>query len=150
VNKSLLDSVVFIAYAVAMSEPLTLADLAEQSGLPARTIRFYIARGLLDGPTKAGRAAAYTRDHLARLERIKDLQTGGRTLAEITHLLAAPDGPAMTAAPHAAWYQHMPHDDVMVFVRADVSPWRMKQIRTAVDNLAAQLQTEPMKGNSPQ
>ena len=29
-----------------MKEELTLADLAESSGLPARTIRFYIARGL--------------------------------------------------------------------------------------------------------
>ena len=51
--------------------------------MPARTIRFYIARGLLDGPVKAGRGAVYTADHLARLERIKEMQAEGRMLAEI-------------------------------------------------------------------
>jgi DNA-binding transcriptional MerR regulator len=130
-----------------MSEPLTLADLAEHSGIPARTIRFYIARGLLDGPTKAGRAAAYTQDHLSRLDRIKSLQTEGRTLAEITHLLTAPEAPIPTVAPSAAWYQHILHDDVMVFVRADASPWRMKQIRTAIDQMAAQINPETHERN---
>jgi len=125
-----------------MSDALTLAELSEQSGIPGRTIRFYIARGLLDGPAKAGRGAAYTAEHADRLEKIKALQTEGRTLSEIIHLLA---GPALATAtpPTAAWYQHIVTDDVMVFVRADASPWRMKQIRAAVEKLAAQLQTEP-------
>ena len=35
-----------------MSNSRTLAELSEESGIPARTIRFYIARGLLDGPVK--------------------------------------------------------------------------------------------------
>ena len=61
----------------------TLAELAEAAGIPARTIRFYIARGLLDGPLKAGRGAVYTAEHLARLEKIKTLQAEGRMLAEI-------------------------------------------------------------------
>jgi DNA-binding transcriptional MerR regulator len=128
-----------------MSE-YTLAELSEQSGIPARTIRFYVARGLLDGPAKAGRGAAYTASHAARLEQIKALQSEGRTLAEITHLLT---GPATVKAnlPAAAWYQHVVSEDVMVFVRADSSPWRMKQIRAAIDNLAAQLQTEPHERN---
>jgi DNA-binding transcriptional MerR regulator len=56
---------------------MTLAEVAEASGLLERTIRFYIARGLLDGPIKGGRAAAYTAEHVARLERIKHLQAAG-------------------------------------------------------------------------
>ena len=59
-------------------------------------------------------------------------------LSEIVHLLGA-GPPAETAPPPAAWWQHVIHDDVMVLVRGDVSPWRMKQIRAAIDNLAAQL-----------
>ena len=59
-----------------MSKFKTLAELSEESGTPARTIRFYIARGLLDGPLKAGRGAVYTAEHLARLEKIKE--TAGR------------------------------------------------------------------------
>ena len=121
-----------------MSKGKTLAELAEASGIAARTIRFYIARGLLDGPVKAGRGAEYTEQHLARLEKIKELQAAGRMLAEIAHDLAE-GPPAPAAAPPAAWWQHVIHDDVMVWVRSDVSPWRMKLIRAAVDDLAARL-----------
>ena len=117
---------------------MTLADLATESGIPARTIRFYIARGLLSGPVKAGRGAAYTAQHLARLGEIQKLQSAGRTLSEIIHLLSAGPAPAPASLPTACW-QHVVDDDVMVLVRGDVSPWRMKQIRAAIDNLAEQL-----------
>ena len=66
-----------------MSESMTLAELAEASGLPARTIRFYIARRVLSGPGKAGRGAAYGPEHLKRLQQIQRLQSQGRTIAEI-------------------------------------------------------------------
>ncbi|MFM8393601.1 MAG: MerR family transcriptional regulator, partial [Acidobacteriota bacterium] len=68
-------------------EELSLADLAERSGTPARTIRFYIARGLLAGPLKAGRGASYGEEHLARLREIRDLQANGLTLTEIARRL---------------------------------------------------------------
>ena len=121
-----------------MSDSLTLAELSDASGIAARTIRFYISRGLLEGPVKAGRGAEYTAAHLAQLEKIKALQADGKTLSEIVHEVGGGPEPAATAAP-AAWWQHVIHDDVMVFVRGDVTPWRMKQIRAAIDNLAAQL-----------
>lgn len=124
-----------------MSRSFTLAELAEQSGLAARTIRFYIARGLVDGPVKAGRGAVYTEAHLARLQQIQALQAEGRTLAEITHALSDSPEPVVSS-PAATWHQHLLDEDVMVFVRADASPWRMKQIRAAIDTLAAQLKTE--------
>lgn len=121
-----------------MSEAQTLTELSEQSRIPARTIRFYIARGLLDGPAKAGRGAVYTAEHLTRLEEIKQLQSQGRMLAEIAQIL---DGgpPAQTASPPSSWWQHVIADDVMVWVRADVSPWRTKQIRGAIDELASRV-----------
>ncbi len=121
----------------------TLAELSAASGIPARTIRFYIARGLLGGPVKAGRGAVYTEQHLERLEKIKALQAEGRMLADIAHDLAG--GPPAQTAP-SPWWQHAIQDDVMVWVRGDVSPWRMKQIRAAVGELAARLR-EPE--NSP-
>ena len=61
----------------------TLVELAEVSGVPARTIRFYIARGLLAPPLVGGRAACYNEEHLKELHRIKTLQRQGRTLAQI-------------------------------------------------------------------
>jgi len=117
--------------------PLSLSDLAERSGLPARTIRFYIARGILAGPVKSGRAAEYTDDHLARLERIKSLQAKGRTLSQIAPAL---DAPKPSAAPPTAWWQHAVADDVIVMVRADGTPWRTRQIRAAIEEFARSVQ----------
>lgn len=122
-----------------MDNARTLAELSKQSGIPARTIRFYIARGLLGGPVKPGRGAVYTAEHLARLERIRQLQAEGRMLAEIAHDLS-PGPPAQSAVPPSPWWQHVIQEDIMVWVRGDVTPWRMKHIRAAVDDLASRLQ----------
>ncbi len=121
-----------------MSEERTLAELAEASGIPARTIRFYISRGLLDGPSKAGRGAVYTGAHLERLEKIKALQAQGRHLSEIAPLVEG----AHAAPPRyrsEAWWQHSIADDVLVLTRSDVSPWRQKQIRDVLDEMALRL-----------
>ena len=120
-----------------MKAPTTLAELAEAAGLPARTIRFYITRGLLSGPLKSGRSAAYTAEHLARLNRIKRLQAEGRTLTDIARTLGGGSGESAPSA--TAWWQHAIADDVMVWVRADAAPWRIKQVRTALDGFARQV-----------
>ena len=121
-----------------MNGEKTLAELADASGIPARTIRFYISRGLLDGPAKAGRNAVYTAAHLERLEKIKSLQAEGRLLSEIAPLVegAAAERPGY---PSTAWWQHAIADDVLVWTRGDVSPWRQKQIRDAIDELELRL-----------
>jgi DNA-binding transcriptional MerR regulator len=139
-NETVLDSVDIsgISSFLGMSISKTLVELSEESSLAARTIRFYIARGLLEGPVKGGRGAVSTVEHLARLEKIKELQAEGRTLSEIAHILNS--GPIEIAAPPSPWWQYVIQDDVLVWVRGDVSPWRMKQIRAAVDEITSRLQ----------
>ena len=66
---------------------LSLADVSRSSGLPGRTIRYYIAQGLLPGPDKAGRGAVYGTGHLQRLAEIGQLQAQGLTLREIARQL---------------------------------------------------------------
>lgn len=129
-----------------MSNLKTLAELSEESGTPARTIRFYIARGLLDGPVKSGRGAVYTPEHLTRLEKIRQLQSEGRMLAEIAHELNG-GPPAETAISPEPWWQYRVEEDVTILVRGDVSPWRMKQIREAIDDFASRLR-EPDNNNN--
>ena len=121
-----------------MSEGKTLAELSESSGIPARTIRFYIARGLLEGPVKAGRGAVYTAGHVARLDKIRRLQAEGLTLVEIAATLDE-SRTRQSAPPGSLWWQHPIDNDVAVWVRSDVSPWRMKQIRTAIEEMASRL-----------
>ena len=122
------------------SEPThqSLASLSHKTGLPGRTIRFYIARNLLPGPRKAGRDAAYGPEHLERLRAIGRLQSRGLTLAEISRQLA--EGSSPPAAPEpSAWWHYAVAEDVTVTVRADVSPWRLKQIKNQVAQMAASL-----------
>jgi DNA-binding transcriptional MerR regulator len=130
-----------------MTDVSTLAELADRSGIPARTIRFYIARGLLDGPLKAGRGASYTSEHLERLEEIKRLQAEGRVLTEIAQILGG-GPPPQIAAPPTSWWQHVIEDDVVVWVRTEVSPWRMRQIRAAIDDMASRLNVKAKENRS--
>ena len=118
---------------------MTLAEIAEESRLPARTIRFYIARGLLSGPLKGGRGAEYSAEHLAELDRIKRLQAEGRTLSEIAHLTGKASEATAAAAP-TSWWQYAIAEDVIVWVKADASPWRTKQVRAALDEFARRVQ----------
>ncbi len=116
----------------------TLAELAEESGVAARTIRFYIARDLLDGPVRAGRSAPYGQAHLDRLGVIRKLQERGLTLSEIAHELGAgAERPAVVAAD--AWWHYSIAEDVSVNVRGNVSPWRLRQIQAALAEFAARL-----------
>jgi DNA-binding transcriptional MerR regulator len=71
----------------------TLKELAAETGVPGRTIRFYISRGLVDPPLRGGRGAAYGKDHKGRLEAMRSLQAQGLTLAEIALVLeSGPSG----------------------------------------------------------
>jgi DNA-binding transcriptional MerR regulator len=120
----------------AGAEQMSLAELAEQTGIAGRTIRFYIGRGLLRGPVKAGRGAAYTSEHLERLRQIGRLQSEGLTLAEIARRLS---GERASAPGPVGWWHYPLAEDVMVMVRADISPWRLRQIRQQLGPLAASL-----------
>jgi len=61
----------------------TLADLAKLADVTPRTIRFYIAQGLLPSPEQQGPRTTYTDEHLERLRTIKALQVAHLPLAEI-------------------------------------------------------------------
>jgi DNA-binding transcriptional MerR regulator len=66
-----------------MPTEYSLHDLAKLADVTPRTIRFYIAQGLLPSPTQLGPAARYTEAHLDLLRLIKKLQTAHLPLAEI-------------------------------------------------------------------
>jgi len=64
-------------------EPYSLAELARLADVTPRTIRYYVAQGLLPAPEAAGPATRYGEGHLARLRLIKRLQRDHLPLAEI-------------------------------------------------------------------
>lgn len=70
-----------------MTSELTLEDLAKQSGLSIRTLRFYIQEGLLPGPDTRGKYASYSRQHVEQLELIQRLKARYLPLDHIRQLL---------------------------------------------------------------
>ena len=66
---------------------VTIEELSTAVDLPVRTIRYYIAEGLIAGPGGRGKAALYGDDQLARLRLIRRLSTERLPLAEIKQRL---------------------------------------------------------------
>ncbi len=67
--------------------PMTIAELARQAGVTVRTVRYYVAEGLLPPPSGAGPHSAYGREHLIRLEAVRRLKARYYPLAEIRRTL---------------------------------------------------------------
>jgi len=73
-----------------VADTLTIAEIADRSGMTARNIRAYQSRGLLHSPEIRGRIAHYNGSHLARLQLIGSLQREGFTLAAVKRLIESP------------------------------------------------------------
>jgi DNA-binding transcriptional MerR regulator len=128
----------------AQNERRTLAELAEASGVAVRTIRYYIARGLLQPPLVGGRGACYGGEHLARLAKIQALQAQGLTLAQIAWNFGERQPKAQLPEP-STWWNYPLTRDVVVMVRSDAAPWRLKRVRSLLTQMAAQLNAEEKK-----
>ena len=111
---------------------MKLDELAERAGVPARTIRLYITQGLLPGPLRAGRNAAYGPEHLDTLAAIKDFQRQGLTLSQIRQKMAVSEEVERSIpTPVQTWsYQVAP--DVTVTIRGDSPPWRLRALQKAL------------------
>ena len=118
---------------------LSLSELAERSGIPPRTIRFYIARGLLAGPLKAGRGASYGQEHLDRLAGIQEWQSKGLTLTEVGRRLAGAERSGSFPGEPLTLLSYQIAPEVTVQVQANVSPWRLRQIQRVLSEAASLL-----------
>jgi DNA-binding transcriptional MerR regulator len=70
-------------------ETYSLAEVAEHTGVPGRTIRYYQSEGILPRPRRSGREAIYGAEHVERLELIIELRDRGLTLGAIKDLVTA-------------------------------------------------------------
>ncbi len=76
-----------------MPEQYTIGTLAKQAGVNVETIRYYQRRGLVPEPDRPlGGIRRYAPAHVRRLRFIKQAQTLGFSLEEVTDLLALEDG----------------------------------------------------------
>ncbi len=67
-------------------------ELTAAAGVNVRTLRYYIAEGLLPGPSTRGKNARYTPEHLWRLLLIRQLSGQHVPLAQVRERLARMTG----------------------------------------------------------
>ncbi|MET0447971.1 MAG: MerR family transcriptional regulator [Aeromicrobium sp.] len=68
-------------------DELTVDELAARAQMTVRNVRAYAARGLIGAPRLVGRTGFYNREHLQRLQLIRQLLERGFTLAAIEKAL---------------------------------------------------------------
>ncbi len=73
----------------------SLTELADLAGVTPRTVRYYLASGLLTGVGQSGPGAKYGEEHLGRLRLIRRLQRDHLPLAEIRRRLEGLDDAAV-------------------------------------------------------
>ena len=78
-------------------DELTVDELAARAQMTVRNVRAYASRGLIGAPRLVGRTGYYDRDHLQRLQLIRQLLERGLTLAAIEKALR---GTPRSAAGH--------------------------------------------------
>lgn len=74
----------------------SLQDVSTLTGLPVRTIRYYIQKGLVDKPEGARKTATYSQLHLEQLMTVKRLSESGLSLAAIAKVM---NGSQTTSVP---------------------------------------------------
>lgn len=98
-------------------EPYTLGDLASLADVTPRTIRYYVAQGLLPSPEAAGPATRYGEGHLLRLRLIRRLQRDHLPLAEIRARLERMDDDEVAQALDATPSAPPPPAETLAFVQ---------------------------------
>jgi DNA-binding transcriptional MerR regulator len=99
----------------------TLTELSDLAGVTPRTIRYYLAQGLLPTVGVSGPGAKYDDTHLARLRLIKRLQREHQPLAEIRRQLASLDDAAVLAIA-AEPAPAPPTDSALDYIRRITAP----------------------------
>lgn len=123
------------------TERYSIDELASLAGVTPRTVRYYIAEGLLDRPEGEKRGAHYLRRHLEQLLLIRRWTDAGLSLERVRELIAgAPeDPPRQRAMPGSVevWSRVTLADGLEVHVepgRAGLSP---EQVRALVRGITA-------------
>jgi DNA-binding transcriptional MerR regulator len=103
----------------------TLDELAESSGVPKRTIRFYIAEGLMSPAAGRSRSAYYTPTHVQELEHVKLSRERGLSIPEIRDLRV--DSEVAQVRAGVVWERVELHPALELHVRSD-APRSVRQL----------------------
>lgn len=129
-------------------ERFSIDELSMLAGVTPRTVRYYIAEGLVDRPIGEKRGAHYVRRHLEQLLLIRRWTDAGLSLERVRELISgAPEDPARRrAAPGSieVWSRVTVADGLEIHVepgRADLTPDQMRSLVRGISALYRQLRT---------
>ena len=66
---------------------MRISDVADQTGIPISTIRYYEKRAIIPKPGRNGRERPFSRADIQAIEFVRDARSLGLSLAEISTLL---------------------------------------------------------------
>ena len=135
-------------------ERFSIDELSTLAGVTPRTVRYYIAQGLLDRPEGEKRGAHYLRRHLEQLLLTRRWTDAGLSLDRVRELIAsAPEDPPRRAAPPGSvevWSRVTVADGLEVHLepgRAGLSPEQVRALVRGITALYRQVRTDPNPGS---
>ena len=139
----------------ASPDRFSLEQLAALCELPARTVRYYIQRGLVDRPVGETRAAHYTQRHLDQLLTVRKWTRAGLSLERVQELLTDPV-PAVPPRPRGpgtveVWSHLVVDDGVELAVepgRAGLRPEQVRALFDGVTRLMAEIRNDEANGGT--
>lgn len=66
---------------------MRISDVADQTGIPVSTIRYYEKRAIIPKPSRNGRDRSFSSKDVRAIQFVRDAQSLGLTLGEISALL---------------------------------------------------------------
>jgi DNA-binding transcriptional MerR regulator len=119
----------------------SIHDLAALASVPTRTVRFYIAQGLMDRPHGAKRGAWYEERHLQQLLLIRRWTDAGLSLDRVRELQAgspeeAPPRPVKPGTVEV-WSRVTLTDGVELQVEPGRAGMTPEQVRTFIQDVTA-------------
>lgn len=130
------------------AERLSIEQLSLLAGVTPRTVRYYIAEGLLDRPVGEKRGAHYVRRHLEQLLLIRRWTDAGLSLERVRELIAgAPEHPTpRCSAPGTVevWSRVTVADGLEIHVepaRAELTPEQMRRLVRGIEALYRQVRS---------
>lgn len=135
--------------ALQTKERYSIGELSTLAGVTPRTVRYYIAQGLLERPEGEKRGAHYLRRHLEQLLLVRRWTEAGLSLDRVRELLdgAPEDPPRRAAAPGSVevWSRITVADGLEVHLepgRAGLSPEQVRALVRGITGLYRQVRSE--------
>lgn len=136
-------------------ERYSIDELSTLASVTPRTVRYYIAQGLLDRPAGEKRGAHYLRRHLEQLLLTRRWVDAGLGLDRIRELQAgAPEDPPRRAAPPGSvevWSRVTVADGLEVHLepsRAGLTPEQVRALVRGITTLYRQVRADLDPGSS--